>query len=520
MDDDELTAEIQAQVDEWSSNSNECTTLQLVRGDGSIAASFKPEFTYPIFGNEEAIFGYRDLNIVISFAAHNLRPRLRVQYRDIFKAQVEVRPTDIAEALSDYLPAGALAQDASEESAAEAVGFVPPGERIHEYSRDGLAYEIWCASLADARAKQLLENMQIFVPMFIEGGTMLQLEKDWTAQRWKLFLLYDVDRKISQGSPYTLVGYGTSYRVFTLPDRQKPSPADLDLFTSTTASLEHLIASTAHQPTIISSPSELPSRERLSQFVILPDFQGCGHGRHLYNTMYTHLTTPPNVREFTVEDPNEAFDDLRDLCDLLYLRRHSPAFAALRINTNVPAPQLASTAPIPTDLIVSGAIRESIMRQTKIMPRQFDRMVEMHTLSFIPPLHRSRNRLTKREHSANEHDKAYYFWRMYVKQRLYVFNRDQLAQVERQERIEKLEGALDSVQEGYAKMLEKVEARESEAAVEGDGGQMVVEGAAAPKVRKRKVVGDDEEDDEEEEKANGEGSTAVNGYKKARISVA
>jgi len=76
------------------------------------------------------------------------------------------------------------------------------------------------------------------------------------------------------------------------------------------------------------------------------------------------------------------------------------------------------------------------------------------------------------------------------------------------------------VQEGYAKMLEKVEARESEAAVDENGSEMVVAGAAAPRVRKRKVVGDDEED-EEQEKGNGEGgpSAAVNGHKKARVSV-
>ncbi len=54
----ELEAQIKAEVDEWSSNSNECFAIDIVRGDGS-KDTFRPEFTYPIFGEEEAIFGYQ-----------------------------------------------------------------------------------------------------------------------------------------------------------------------------------------------------------------------------------------------------------------------------------------------------------------------------------------------------------------------------------------------------------------------------------------------------------------------------
>ena len=227
--------------------------------------------------------------------------------------------------------------------------------------------------------------------------------------------------------------------------------------------------------------------------------------------MYTHLTTPPNIREFTVEDPNEAFDDLRDQCDLRYLRTHNPDFAALRINTAIPTDKLAGSAHIPTDHIIPGEIREHVMRQTKTMPRQFDRLVEMHTLSFIPTLNRSRNRITRREKSSNEHDRAYYFWRLYAKQRLYVHNRDLLLQLEHDERVERLEATLDGVQEGYVKILEKVE---SQAAgdVKATNGS-TTEGTAPPKARKRKVV-EDADDDEDEEEAepvvvNGSGSKKI-----------
>jgi histone acetyltransferase 1 len=335
-------------------------------------------------------------------------------------------------------------------------------------------------------------------------------------------------------SPYSLLGYGTSYRVFTFPDRHSPLKIDLDLFSPSNQSLDDFLpppesmipndlAPTA-MPNNIDSPLKLPSRERVSQFLILPPYHHAGHGQELYNTMYSTLAKDENVREFTVEDPNEAFDDLRDLCDLLHLRADYPQFAALRINTNVPPEQLHLTSNIPIDTIVPIAVRERLRQQTKIMPRQFDRLVEMQTLSFIPPLNRSRSRITQKEKATNQNDKAYYFWRLYVKQRLYIHNRDQLMQVEREERIEKLEGALDSVLEAYGKMIERVEAREAGAGVaNGNGnGSPAVEGAAStpPRVRKRKVIedaDDDEEDGEGEGDGTGETVVAVNGHKRARV---
>ncbi|KAK5137902.1 hypothetical protein LTR08_006671 [Meristemomyces frigidus] len=505
-DDDEQLAEIRAQVNEWSSNSNECLAISLVSADGSDAADrFAPAFTYPIFGEEEAIFGYQDLAIHLSFAAHDLKPHVDIKYAKAFPAQGEVRPTDISAALAEFLPADAFGARKADTAAGE---FRPPGERIQSYARDGQDYEVWCASLADEQARTILQNMQILVPLFIEGGSILSLEQDWTTQRWKLFLLYHLART-ARVPAYSLVGYGTSYRVFTFPDRQSPLQSDLDLFSEQTLEAllpppsSHTIADTdvlappAHDP---QTPLDLPSRERLSQFLILPPHQGRAHGQALYNTMYTHLTAPANIREFTVEDPNEAFDDLRDLCDLRHLRHHLPAFASLRINTDIPASALASQAHIPTHLIVDGPAREHLLRSTKLTQRQFDRVVEMHTLAFIPPLHRSRNRITRKEKSSHPHDRAYFFWRLYVKQRLYVFNRDQLVQLEREERVEKLEAALDGVLAGYEGMLEKVGegggGRGGDGNGNGNGNGSTTEGATAPpKARKRKVV--DSEDEEE-----------------------
>jgi histone acetyltransferase 1 len=53
--------------------------------------------------------------------------------------------------------------------------------------------------------------------------------------------------------------------------------------------------------------------------VILPPYQHKGHGAALYNTLYRHALERTDVAELTVEDPSEAFEDLRDRNDLRQL---------------------------------------------------------------------------------------------------------------------------------------------------------------------------------------------------------
>lgn len=67
---------------------------------------FHPAFTYPIFGEEEQIFGYKGLIVRLRFAAHNLRPHVHVSYDEKFSAVEDTAPVDITKALKDFLPEG------------------------------------------------------------------------------------------------------------------------------------------------------------------------------------------------------------------------------------------------------------------------------------------------------------------------------------------------------------------------------------------------------------------------------
>ena len=92
-----------------SSNANEALVVSLVTPvDGKLKtlSSFHPKFTYPIFGDEEQIFGYQNLKISLRFNASDMRPHLSTSYSKKFKAIGDTEPTDIEETLKEFLPAG------------------------------------------------------------------------------------------------------------------------------------------------------------------------------------------------------------------------------------------------------------------------------------------------------------------------------------------------------------------------------------------------------------------------------
>jgi len=481
-----------------STSSNDALHISLYRGD-KVVSEFEPAFTYPIFGEEEVVFGYRGLDMSLSLVAHNLRPHMSISWTEQFPQLGDIKASDIRGALQDFVPESAFATESRAEALADsdANSFKPPGTLLHSYTHEGQTFEIWKASLSDDGAKEIMQNAQILVPMFIEGGTILELDEPWVAARWTLFMLYQVDQKQTETSPYTFVGFSTSYRVFTLPDRQAFAKSDHVVPQRSESDMDAILRrwnpDTMDEDTEdVKSPLQLPSRERISQFLIIPTHQGSGHGARLYNTVFTNLITPDNIYELTVEDPNEAFDDMRDICDLLWLRKNSDDFASLKIETQIDSAKLKMNEKIPVDDIVSGDAKARIKKTSKIMPRQLGRLIEMETYSKIPKLNRSVNRITRKEKSTNEMDRAYYLWRLYVKQRLMIANLDTLAQLDREERIERLEATIENIQVDYDRLLEL--ARKRARSHDNQAGST----HSSSKRKKKVVVESDEGEDDAE----------------------
>ena len=63
---------------------------------------FKPKYTYPIFGDEESVFGYKDLIISLYLSSAGLDPFLKLQYSQAVQYKGDgVKPDQIIEKFNE-----------------------------------------------------------------------------------------------------------------------------------------------------------------------------------------------------------------------------------------------------------------------------------------------------------------------------------------------------------------------------------------------------------------------------------
>ncbi|CAK7272264.1 histone acetyltransferase 1 [Sporothrix epigloea] len=470
--------------DEWMSNANEAVEISLVQrgpiGLRSIA-SFHPKFTYSIFGDEETIVGYQNLKISLRFNASDMRPNLHVSSSKKLR-NAEIEPTNILAVLKGYLPPVAFQNLSQFEAAIQqtpAADFIPPGEHIRTLMGSDGRYEIWRGTLSDPAVLQLVNRIQIFVPFFIEGGTYIGKDESDSKDRWTVFFLYRTRQLPGSADLYEheFAGYATVYR-FLLPVGPATPPRD-DRTSDTLDTFQLPPSDEEGRQKTSFALAKLPCRTRISQFIILPPFQGKGNAGRLYSTIYEEYRNEPQTIEITVEDPNEAFDDLRDIADLKYLTALSAFTNAVRINNSVRIPR---TGPSPRDIVDPTAL-DRLRHQTKIAPRQFHRVVEMYLMQKLAPAVRPTLEEGNEEDRGDEDENGkgkstaaappiatpeqrheYRLWRLFVKQRLYRHNKEILGQLERSKRIDKLEETLVSVELEYARILSMFESRSKLAA--------------------------------------------------------
>lgn len=490
-------------LDEWVTNSNECFFLNLYRptskGEQVFEDSFNPSFTYTVIDEQEAITGYKNPQIELDFRANDLKPRLKIQYDEKLElkdvpdiTQVDLSP----ELFSEFLP-----EPTPDPTDAASKDWKPPGVRINAFETQGKQYEIWKSPLQDLAARRIWKHMSILVLLFIEGATTNGLDDDDTLDRWTIYFLYEVTPLSNVDiSPYTLVGFSTTYRCWVFPTldimratKQLPSPPPESANGDARKQLlPHL---TQDPKTFLFNETvdrlETSSRERISQFLVLPPYQGQSLGARLYDIVFGDLISKDFIFEIPIEDPSEAFDAMRDYSDLVYLRK-LPAFQSLSLASNIPPESLRKDSPIPRNQILgNGVDLEKLRYETKIVYRQFYRMVELHLLSTIPTTHRSRARITRKGKASNENDRKYYFWRLALKHRIYGQNADALDQMEVTEKVEKLEQAVDNQQEEYEERLEGMERRAGWSAEEGSSNGA---SSKAKSKRKRAIVEDEDDD--------------------------
>ncbi|EJD06193.1 histone acetyltransferase type B catalytic subunit [Fomitiporia mediterranea MF3/22] len=415
-------------MDNWTADSSKALNLSLVRAslDNEVLTSdesyeeFHPTFTYPIYGDDEKIYGYRDLVIDLRFASGSLVPYLNTN----FSAKLQSTSTvDDVEGTLQQIPCIAYYLKDEEEFLArvekDSMEFKPLGEKIFSYKRSPSsskgkkkafdfgedldetsddvvvfeAYHVRSPATWDTLGfREYHRRMQIFILLYIEAGSFIKEDEEG----WEFVVLYEKRRRRDGTHTYHFVGYSSLFPFFCFPDRV---------------------------------------RMRLSQFVIVPPFQHAGHGSALYTAIYQYVLGQSRIAELTVEDPAEAFEDLRDRNDLHMLLGLEP-FITEALGGPRESGLVRGKARLGPPVEKGWA--EKWRQDLKIAGRQFHRLIEMLIL----------------KHIDLSDSKAVRAYRLQVKERLYKFNYEILAQLEnKSDRLEKLEETFQSVREDYRRIL-------------------------------------------------------------------
>ncbi|KAI9469796.1 MAG: acyl-CoA N-acyltransferase [Benjaminiella poitrasii] len=385
---------------DWACNTTECTEISLVqpeKGNSDSShpvseTSFQPEFTYPIFGDHETAFGYKDLSLKIKYTSGSLRPFVEMNYSSQYtkssssSSSVEepVKADDLLQKLDSYLPRNYSTNYSEfiDTVLNDYTAFKPFGEKIQEYSRennDGSIdhFEIYKNNFSSEKFREYHSRMQLLVLLFIEGSSYIEDDDE----KWEIYTVFKRE-KLNEAFAYHFVGYCTAYPFYCW--------------------LENI-------------------RMRISQFLILPPYKKKGHGSKLYQTIYQLFRSRKEICEITVEDPNEEFSDMRDKNDIRYLLEHD-AFKDIQ------------QAPISDEKITGLCTR------FKLTKRQTQRCLEMYLLSNLDKMDKE----------------AYKAYRLQVKGRLYAFNYDVLRDVDEEERKLKLQETYLGVEEDYHRLLELI----------------------------------------------------------------
>lgn len=175
--------------------------------------------SYPIFGDEQLIYGYKKLRIKLHFASGSLALYLNVDY----KAQLEtatIKADNVEEKLYDFIPSTYEKNlDAFKEIVRrDNVEFKPPGEVIKTISTTDGDFEFYRAKFSSPGFRDYHRRMQIFLLFYIEGATYIDEEDD----RWEVVMMFKKEMSSdSEKSVYHFVGYVTMYPFYAYPDKRR-----------------------------------------------------------------------------------------------------------------------------------------------------------------------------------------------------------------------------------------------------------------------------------------------------------
>eukprot|EP01137_Pigoraptor_chileana_P005781 Opistho-2@49318 len=277
-----------AQSDEFVTSATDAIEIRLLSSASDLEddeLAFHPEFTHQLFGENEAIFGYKAPSVKLFYGAGSLLTHLSLDYKKKISATDDAQPDDVIKIIGEKIPQGFTSNvDVFlSKLAAEEAKFKPIGNLVHSYTDPedkNTTFNVYKSNADTPRPRDYHARLQLFAMWLIETANFIDLEDP----QWRVYLIFrhTRDPSNSKNDRHVVLGFSTVYEYFSFPD---------------------LV------------------RLRVSQHVILPPYQGAGHGTELLRAIMLDARRSSEVFDVTVEEPNEAFTRMRDALDAAELMR-------------------------------------------------------------------------------------------------------------------------------------------------------------------------------------------------------
>lgn len=425
-------------IEEWTASTTDALDLALVnssKNDETI--SFEPAFTHLIFGMAEAIYGYKGLSMSLKFDSYTMLPLFSIKWAERKSGVTE----DAKSIMLEHLPEG-IDQDEAEwnkKRLKELETFEIPGKKLASfYDAEGTEFSIYKSDLSDPKCKELHSRIRVLVFLFVDGGANI----DDTDETWEVYFLFQTSPKSGNKSSSDnafqpcFAGYSTVYKYFSYKDAKQHDANDSKPYTPYTST-------------------------RISQFIILPIFQGKRVGQGFYNFLFNQCVADPFATELTVEDPSAAFDDMRDRVDLRRLAVNGTAqdiidaFVQTKITENVIAESLPETKQDGQQLTLQWIAKKC--QENKMEASQFDHCVDMILFYYLgqqKKLSKGKGKGTPKEINLSEKHK---FYRLFVKRRVYLKHKDSLLDYSEEEQKSMLQDTFTNLERCFKKIVDTVD---------------------------------------------------------------
>ncbi|XP_019557231.3 histone acetyltransferase type B catalytic subunit [Aedes albopictus] len=265
----------------------ECTRFRLIRDEADFedeSVVFHPEMAHQIFGEQESIFGYRDLQIDVCFAASSLDIYFNIKYsKKVDDVCSEgVKADDVEKALAEIVEDGCYYTNLEEYKKVVKVktdSFKPFGEKVDEFqisagTSDGATrtFEVYVSDVNDKEFLKYHSRLESFSFWFIDAFSRVEHDP-----LWLFFMVYEKYSNNNNETRYATAAYFTVYQYFSYPQFIRP---------------------------------------RVSQILVLPPFQKLGIASHLIeDTIFKYFVPKENVADITYEQPTDVVQHIRSVAD-------------------------------------------------------------------------------------------------------------------------------------------------------------------------------------------------------------